>query len=179
MNQAQPPITPSPISQQPMSAILSDLILDVDHIAIAVKDIEASTRWYSEALGFSLIDRHVTRGEHTSMLYAVMKAGQSVVVLLQGTEPESQVSQFIAEFGSGVHHIAFAVSDLDKAISKANEAGSVSDTPVVSDDGIRQIFFQRDPDTGVRIELIERSGDAFSENNVEQLFRVMEEKGLR
>ncbi len=168
MNQIRPPL-----SEQ-----LADLILEVDHIAIAVEDLDESVRWYSGALGFSLLDRHITRGEHTSMLYAVMKAGQSIIVLLQGTSPKSQVSRFITEFGCGVHHIAFAVSDLDAAISRANEYGSVTDTPIASDEGLRQVFFRRDPATGVRVELIERRGGSFTEKNVTQLFRVMEEKGL-
>jgi methylmalonyl-CoA epimerase len=157
---------------------LSELILHVDHIAIAVKDIDVSVRWYSTALGFTLVNRHVTHGEHTSMLYAVMQAGQSVLVLLQGTSPESQVSRFIAEFGSGVHHIAFAVADLDAAIVRAEESGSVPDTPVVSDEGVRQVFLRRDPASGIRVELVERRGGSFTEKNVEHLFRAMEAKGL-
>lgn len=160
------------------AAQISDLMIGIDHVAIAVEDIDASIARYSSALGFSLLERSEVKGDHTGMVYAVMKAGDSTVVLVQGTSPESQVSKFLAAFGTGMHHIALAVTDLDKAIARVNKAGGTADTPVVSDGGIRQAFLQRDPATGVRIELIERHGVPFSEKNVEHLFRVFEEKDL-
>jgi predicted enzyme related to lactoylglutathione lyase len=77
-----------------------------------------------------------------------------------------------------MHHIALAVSDMDLAIDRVVQAGGSTDTPVVSDDGIRQVFLQRDPATGIRIELIERHDVPFSKQNVEQLFKAFEEKDL-
>ena len=161
-----------------LTAQLGDLILGIDHVAIAVEDIDASIARYSTALGFALLERSEVSGDHSGMLYAVMKAGSATVVLVQGTSPASQVSKFLAAFGAGMHHIALAVTDLDKAIARTTVAGGIADTPVISDDGIRQAFLQRDPTTGVRIELIERHGVPFSEKNVEQLFRALEEKDL-
>lgn len=157
---------------------LGDLVIGIDHIAIAVEDIDASIAWYSSALGFSLVERSEVNGDHTGMVYAIMKSAAASVVLVKGTSPESQVSKFVAAFGTGMHHIAFAVTDLDKAISRVAEAGGATDTPVISDEGIRQAFLQRDASTGVRIELIERHGAPFSEKNVERLFRALEEKNL-
>lgn len=157
---------------------LADLVLGIDHIAIAVKDIDSSIAWYSSALGFSLAERSEVSGDHSGMLYAVMKSGSTTVVLVQGTSPESQVSKFLAAFGAGMHHIAFAVTDLDEAINRVATEGGSADTPIVSDNGIRQAFLQRDPATGVRVELIERHGIPFSERNVGQLFRALEEKDL-
>lgn len=156
---------------------LTDLILGIDHIALAVSDIDAAIPVYA-ALGFSLLDRSEVNGEHSGMLYATFKSRDATLVLVQGTSPESQVSQFIEKFGAGMHHVAFAVSDLDEALRRSHEAGISTDTPVVSDTGIRQTFLHRDERTGVRIELIERHDAPFSEHNVEQLFRSLEEKGL-
>ncbi len=161
-----------------LTAQLADLVLGIDHVAIAVEDIDASIAWYVSAVGFALLDRSEVSGDHSGMVYAIMKAGSATVVLVQGTAPESQVSKFLAAFGAGIHHIALAVTDLDAAIGRATAAGGSADTPVISDDGIRQAFLQRDPATGVRIELIERHGVPFSEKNVEQLFRALEEKDL-
>lgn len=157
---------------------LADLVLGIDHVAIAVKDIDASIAWYSSALGFSLAKRGEVSGDHSGMLYAVMKSGNTSVVLTQGTSPASQVSKFLAASGPGVQHIAFAVTDLDMAIDRIKKAGGSTDTPVISDDGIRQVFLQRDPATGVRMELIERHDVPFSQQNVERLFKVFEEKDL-
>jgi methylmalonyl-CoA/ethylmalonyl-CoA epimerase len=157
---------------------LAELVLGIDHVAIAVKDIDASIAWYSSALGFSLAERSEVSGDHTGMLYAVMKSASATVVLIQGTSPESQVSKFLDAYGAGMHHIALAVADLDEAINRVAAAGGIADTPVVSDNGIRQALLQLDPATGLRIELIERHGVSFSKQNVEQLFRALEEKGL-
>lgn len=156
---------------------LSDLVLGIDHIALAVSDIDASLAVYA-ALGFSLLERSEVHGEHSGMHYATLKSRDATLVLVQGTSPASQVSQFIEQFGTGMHHVAFAVSDLDEALRRSIEAGIPADTPVVSDSGIRQTFLHRDERTGVRIELIERHDAPFSEHNVERLFRSLEAKGL-
>ncbi len=161
-----------------LAAQLGDLVLGIDHVAIAVADIDAAIDRYSAALGFALVERSKVSGDFSGMLYAVMHCGSATIVLVQGTSPASQVSKFLESYGSGMHHIAFAVSDLDAAIHKAKLAGAVADTPVVSDEGIRQTFLQRDGATGVRIELIERHGAAFSEHNVLQLFKALEAKDL-
>jgi methylmalonyl-CoA/ethylmalonyl-CoA epimerase len=163
---------------QPIAARLGELILGVDHVAIAVTDMDASIARYTEALGFALAERKDIRGEHSGMAYAVLKTGDTTLVLVQGTSPASQVSKFLATFGAGMHHIAFAVNDLDEAIARATASGISVDTPVVSDEGIRQAFLQRDAATGVRVELIERHGVPFSERNVEGLFRALEAKEL-
>jgi len=161
-----------------LTSSFSDLVLGIDHVAIAVSDIEASIAWYTSALGFSLIERSEVSGVHSGMVYAIIISGASTIVLIQGTSPESQVTQFIAAKGEGIHHIALAVSDLDKTIDRVTAAGNIPDTPVVSDTGIRQAFLQRNPETGIRIELIERLGASFSKKNVGELFRVFEENDL-
>lgn len=157
---------------------LGDLVLDIDHVAIAVEDVDATIARYCGALGFALLERNQVSGDHTGMVYAVLKSGSTTLVLVQGSSPESQVSRFVAAFGCGVHHIAFAVSDLDEALRRASAAGSSADTPVIADTGIRQAFLHRDPASGVRIELIERKGVPFSKKNVEGLFRALEAREL-
>jgi methylmalonyl-CoA/ethylmalonyl-CoA epimerase len=161
-----------------LASQLSDCIVAIDHVAVAVENLDDAIAWYSSTLGFSLIERSVTNGAHSGMLYAVMKAGQATVVLVQGTNPQSQVSRFLAEFGPGIHHIGFTVTNLDEAMARIINAGGSTDTPIVSDTGIRQAFLPRDHATGVRIELIERQGDSFSSQNAERLFKTLEEKKL-
>ncbi|MDD5471718.1 MAG: VOC family protein [Sideroxydans sp.] len=156
---------------------LSDLILGIDHVALAVTDIDSSLKVYA-ALGFSLLDHSEVHGDHSGMRYATLKCKDATLVLVQGTSPESQVSRFVAACGTGIHHIAYAVSDLDAAIHCAQQTGITVDTPIQSDEGIRQAFLHRDADTGVRIELIERHGAPFSEHNVEGLFRALEAQDL-
>jgi methylmalonyl-CoA epimerase len=156
---------------------LSDLILGIDHIALAVTDLDSALPVYA-ALGFTLLDRSEVQGEHSGMLYATLNSRDATLVLVQGTSPASQVSQFVEQFGTGMHHVAFAVTDLDEALRRSAAAGIAPDTPVVADTGIRQAFLHRDERTGVRIELIERQDAPFSAHNVRQLFRHLEAKGL-
>lgn len=157
---------------------ISDHVLEMDHVAIAVADLEAAVTWYSKGLGFKVLERRVTKGERTSMTSAVLKAGRAVVVLVQGIEPDSQVSRFVAHFGPGVQHLAFAVEDLDAALAAVRSVGGDSDTPIIQDEGIRQAFLRRDTGSGVRVELIERRGGNFTDRSVERLFRAFERQDL-
>ncbi|TGX48414.1 glyoxalase [Sphingomonas gei] len=151
-----------------------DQVIELDHIAVAVPDLEAAVSWYHSALGFELIERRTTTGVSTSMISAVLRAGRAIVVLVQGIEPDSQVSRFIEEFGPGVQHVAFAVEDIDVALASVSLSGGHADTSILSDVGIRQVFLRRDARTGVRIELIERNGGEFTDASVQRLFRSME-----
>ncbi len=152
--------------------------LTIDHIAIAVADLEEAIRWYSQGLGFRLIERRTTRGRHTGMISAVLSTPGATIVLIQGTEPESQVCRFIERFGPGVQHIAFSVADMDAAMANIRAAGAGPDIPTIAGPGIRQVFLRRDPASGVRVELVERSGGSFSDDSVARLFGEFESRDL-
>ena len=156
----------------------ADQVVGLDHIAVAVPDLEKAISWYRSGLGFRLVERRTTKGKSTSMISAVLQAGQAIVVLVQGVETDSQVSQFIREFGPGIQHVAFTVKDLDAALAGVFSADGAADTPVLTDVGIRQVFLHRDSQTGVRIELIERNGGEFTDESVRRLFLSMEESGI-
>ncbi len=153
-------------------------ITGVDHVAIAVSDLDSAIDWYTANFGFRVIERRLTRGERTAMISAVLQAGNATLVLIQGTTPESQVSRFVHHFGCGVQHLALQVNDLDAAIRRLSENGAIVDTPIISDEGIRQVFLRRDDDSGVRVELIERRGGNFTDQSVGRLFRAFEAKDL-
>ena len=157
---------------------LQDCITGIDHVAVAVVDLAEAIAWYTGKLGFHLVEERETRGEHTAMVSAVVTSGSAVVVLIQGTSPESQVSRFIEHFGPGVQHIAFGVRDMDEAVERLGASGGVIDTPLIVDTGIRQAFLRRDAGSGVRVELIERTGGSFSDNTVRQLFLAFETNDL-
>lgn len=150
--------------------------LAIDHIAIAVRDLESSIAFYTDVLGFELHERRRTEGTHTAMISAVLKAGPITVVLLEGTSPESQVSKFIEHYGPGVQHIAIGVQTLPEMAKRLAQAGLAFDTTVIESPGLRQIFTRRDPGSGVMIEFIERLGGDFSDQSVQQLFQQLEKK---
>ena len=170
--------TPGDTALHEASGLLGSEIIGLDHIAIAVTDLDEGIAWYCRNLGFKVLDKHATRGERTGMVWAVLVSGGVVIVLVQGTEPQSQVSRFIAHFGPGVQHVAFGVRDLDAAVRGVTEASGGLETPVIQDVGIRQAFLRRDPGSGVRVELIERKGGDFSDESVNELFRAFEKNDL-
>lgn len=157
-------------------AVLSRYAKSIDHLAIAVPDLEASIELYSKVLGFTLRERRETKGKATAMISAVMEAGPVTAVLLQGTSPESQVSRYLEHYGPGVQHVAIAVDDLRQLAADLKEAGMEFDTNVIEGGGLRQIFTHRDPGSGMMFEFIERLGGDFSDESVKNLFQQLEEK---
>lgn len=155
---------------------LSRYATSIDHVAIAVRDLEESIRFYTGVMGFELTERRRTEGKQTAMISAVLKAGQITVVLLQGTSPESQVSRFVEHFGPGVQHLALGVQNLPEMAEELRAAGMEFDTTVINSPGLRQIFSKRDPGSGMMFELIERMGGDFSDQSVQQLFEQLEQK---
>jgi methylmalonyl-CoA/ethylmalonyl-CoA epimerase len=153
-------------------------LIEVDHFAIAVQDLEASVGFYRDILGFEDAGRRRTKGERTSMISAVMRKGASTIVLVQGIEPDSQVTRFVREFGQGVQHVALRVRDLGTVVDGLRKLGVEPAIDVIEGKGINQVFLKREGPGGVRIELIERKGGDFSDETVERLFRQFEAHDL-
>lgn len=149
----------------------------IDHLAIAVRDLECSIEWYTKVLGFAVTERRTVEGKSTGMRSAVIQAGALTLVLLEGTHPESQISQFIDRYGPGVQHVAVRVQDIVVAVEDLRASGLEFDTPVVGSAGLRQAFSRRDDGSGLMLEIIERNTDGFAEQNVSELFRALETKG--
>jgi methylmalonyl-CoA/ethylmalonyl-CoA epimerase len=158
------------------AAALGKYAASVDHVAIAVRDLEESIKMYTEVMGFELKERRRTEGKHTAMVSAVLKAGPVTVVLLQGTSPDSQVSRFVESFGPGVQHVAIGVQNLPEMAEELKASGMEFDTTVIQSPGLRQIFSKRDPGSGMMFEFIERMGGDFSDQSVQQLFEQLEQK---
>ena len=167
--------TETKVTAEPM-AKLAKYVTSIDHVAIAVRDLEESIKFYTEVLGFELKERRRTEGKQTAMVSAVLKAGPVTVVLLQGTTPESQVSRFVEHFGPGVQHLALGVENLPEMAEELKAAGMEFDTTVISSPGLRQIFSKRDAGSGQMFEFIERMGGDFSDQSVQQLFEQLEKK---
>jgi len=156
--------------------MLAKYVTAIDHVAIAVPDLEESIKFYTEVLGFELTERRRTEGKQTAMISAVLKAGAITVVLLQGTSSESQVSRFVEHFGPGVQHLALGVQNLPEMAAELKAAGMEFDTTVIESPGLRQIFSKREAGSGMMFEFIERMGGDFSDQSVQQLFEQLEKK---
>jgi methylmalonyl-CoA/ethylmalonyl-CoA epimerase len=148
----------------------------LDHVAIAVRDLESSIHWFTTVLGFTLRERRRTEGATTGMISAVLEAGPLNFVLLQGTAPESQVARFVNHYGPGVQHVAIQVENIDALAQELAQTGLEFDTSIIGGNGLRQIFSKRDKDSGLMIEFIQRSESGFSDQNVASLFAQLEQK---
>jgi len=151
----------------------------IDHIAIAVRDLEAAVEFFQGMLGFNLIQRRVVAGARTGMISAELEYNDIKFVLCQGTEPESQVSRLIDNCGPGVAHIALAVDDVEATAAHLGMQGLQFDTTVIKGAGLKQVFSSRDVNSGLSFEFIERSAceHGFREENIHELFAQLEKSG--
>ncbi|MFZ5827836.1 MAG: VOC family protein [Bacillota bacterium] len=126
----------------------------VDHLAIAVEDLEAAVAFYRDRLGFEEAERRTTQGVKTGMESVVMLGGPLKIVLLKGTSPESQVSRYVEEYGPGVQHVAFRVTGIEEVVADLKERGLEFDTGIIQGTGLKQAFSAREPVSGMMFEII-------------------------
>jgi methylmalonyl-CoA/ethylmalonyl-CoA epimerase len=93
----------------------------IEHIGIAVSNLEESIRYYEEVLGLECYN--VEEVADQKVRTAFFKVGQTKIELLESTDPEGPVGKFIEKKGQGVHHIAFAVDDVNQALNDAADKG--------------------------------------------------------
>lgn len=148
----------------------------IDHIAIAVIDLEESLFLYEQILGFELVNKREIRGEFSGMKSAELCAGGFSIVLVQGTEPKSQVCRFIEKYGPGVQHVAIAVDDVEAITEKLKAAGMKFSTNIIRGENLIQIFTKREDNCGMMFELIKRakSTEGFDGNSIQHLFEQLE-----
>jgi methylmalonyl-CoA/ethylmalonyl-CoA epimerase len=148
----------------------------IDHIAIAVRDIEEALYLYQDIFGFELTKRREVQGAFSGMKSAELNAGGFSLVLVQGTDPQSQVSRYVEEYGPGVQHIGVEVDDVAKLADLLTESGVRFATDVIRGEGLIQVFTKRETNTGMMFEFIERvkTNDGFETGNIKQLFEQLE-----
>jgi chorismate mutase-like protein len=151
----------------------------IDHVAIAVRDLDAAIAYYGDMLGFELEERRQISGRISGMDSAVMKAGGVKFVLVQGDSPESNVSRYIEAYGPGVQHVAIEVPDPQEAFDDLRARGADLLTGIIHGPGLDQIFTKREPNSGIQLEIIARAeNDGFDPSNVQELFEAMERENV-
>ena len=147
----------------------------IDHLLIAVPDIEAATRFWTEVIGLHVSGEYTVEIHDGSHVYCRVLEGEGhdfTIVLGQGVEEWSEYTRKMTANGPVLHHIATAVADIDAATAelKAKGVPLMSDRPVEAE-GLRQIFTQRIPATGVVHEIIQRTDGrrGFASDNIREL----------
>ncbi len=129
------------------------MIEKIEHIGIAVKNLEEANKIYEQLLGTPPYKIETVNSEEVKTSF--FKTGESKVELLQATKDESTIGKFIAKKGEGIHHIAFAVKDIYKEIKRLKEDGYniINESPKKGADNKLVCFIHPKNTKGVLIEL--------------------------
>jgi methylmalonyl-CoA/ethylmalonyl-CoA epimerase len=125
----------------------------IAHVGIAVRALDEILPFYRDLLGLPEVDLDDADGARI----AGLAAGDSLVELLEADSPDSPIGKFVAKRGPGIHHICFAVDDLDGTLARCRAAGLrlIDDTPRVGAEGKRIAFLHPSATAGVLVELTE------------------------
>ena len=125
----------------------------IEHIGIAVKDLEASNALFEKLLGVPhyKIEEVASEGVRTSFF----KSGPNKIELLEATKPDSPIAKYLEKKGEGIHHIAFAVEDIVSEIQRLKGEGFLvlNETPKKGADNKLVAFLHPKGTNGVLVEL--------------------------
>ena len=131
------------------------LAYNIHHVAIAVNDLDAAIAGYESLYNITPLSREVVEDQGVSE--AMIAVGGSHIQLLEPLTPESPVGRFLSQNGEGMHHIAFAVNDIEAALAHLKSAGArlIDETPRLGGGGHRIAFVHPKELAGTLVELVE------------------------
>ncbi len=132
------------------------MLTRIDHIGIAVQNIQEALTFYQDALGVKLERVESEEGGRTDV--AFLPVGTSDVELVEPKDTDSGLAKYLAKRGEGIHHICFEVDDIDEAVArlKAHGAQLIDETPRSNARGQRYAFIHPKSTHGVLIELYQK-----------------------
>ncbi|HEX3947701.1 MAG TPA: methylmalonyl-CoA epimerase [Acidimicrobiales bacterium] len=131
------------------------LLTEIDHVAIAVNDIEAAIGWYDEVFGATV--EHRERVEKDGVDEALLRVADSYVQLLTPFRDDSTVAKYLAAKGEGLHHIGYRVVDCSAALQAVKDAGGrvIDEAPRPGSRGTTVAFVHPKTSFGTLIELVQ------------------------
>jgi methylmalonyl-CoA epimerase len=127
----------------------------IDHIGVAVNDVEESLTLYRDAFGMDVAHREIVQEQGVEAV--LLDLGENHVELLAPLAEDTPVGKFLAKKGPGLHHVAYQVSDIDAALEKLKQAGLplIDERPRVGIRGSRGAFVHPKGTAGVLTEIVE------------------------
>ncbi len=127
----------------------------IDHVGVATEDLDAAIALYEGSLGMPVAHRETVESQGVEAV--LLDVGEGHVELLQPLGPDTPVGKFLAGKGPGLHHVAYAVSDIDEALSSLKESGVklIDEEPRQGIRDSRVAFLHPKATGGVLTEIVE------------------------
>ena len=131
------------------------LLTEIDHIAIAVEDLEAAIAWYESAFGATVEHRETV--ESDGVEEALLKVAESYVQLLTPVSDDSPVAKYLEKKGEGLHHIGYRVDDCAAVLESLRAQGNrlIDEAPRPGSRGTTVAFVHPKGAYGTLIELVQ------------------------
>ncbi|MBN2185286.1 MAG: methylmalonyl-CoA epimerase [Candidatus Krumholzibacteriota bacterium] len=129
---------------------------ELDHIGIAVDDLDEAKKLYCDILGFELTDEREL--PEKGLKIAFLSTGNTKIELLEGTSEESAITKFVAKKGAGIHHLCFEVDDITRTLEELSSEGIglIDRVPRIGAEGHPIAFLHPGSTKKVLIELEEK-----------------------
>jgi len=133
------------------------MLKKIDHIGIAVKDIDETAKFYKEMLGMEF--HGIEEVADQKVKVAFFAIGETHIELVCPTSPDSAVAKHLEKKGEGIHHICYATDDIEGELARLKEKGArlVDEKPRVGAHGARIAFIHPKTSKGVLTELSQKS----------------------
>ena len=131
------------------------ILTEIDHVAIAVHDLEAAIAYYEEAFGAEVHHREIV--ESDGVEEALVKVADSYIQLTTATRPDSPISKYLEKRGEGLHHIGYRVDDCQAALEAMVAAGAtpIDQSPRPGSRGTTVAFMHPKGSFGTLFELVQ------------------------
>ncbi len=131
------------------------LLTEIDHVAIAVRDLDSAIAYYADTFGVTL--SHRERVESDGVEEALLRVADSYIQLLTPTTDESPVAKYLDEKGEGLHHVGYRVEDCAEALQSVKDHGGqvIDQAPRPGSRGTTVAFVHPRGAFGTLIELVQ------------------------
>ena len=135
---------------------MAEQIQKIDHIGIAVSNLDEALKDYTEKLGLSC--EHIEEVAEQKVRVGFLPVGESNLELVESTDPEGPIGRFIAKRGEGIHHIAVAVKDFEAMLVELKEKGIrlIDEKPRAGAHGAKVAFVHPKSTHGILLELVQK-----------------------
>lgn len=132
-----------------------DFLTELDHVGIAVNDLDAAVEWYQEMFGAAVAHRE--RIESDGVDEALLKVADSYIQLLRPYTDESPLAKYMEKNGEGIHHVGYRVDDCDQVLEHVKGKGArvVDEHPRTGSRGTTVAFLHPKTAFGTLVELVE------------------------